>query len=85
MSKFTIFPTPVENDKLLEIPSCMNTFIWTINLCCTRYKLYKNYRITSPYDSDLPKLVLSIRSRILGLLYQEIVPPDAEILSLVET
>ena len=71
----------MENDKDLAIP----LFVWTINLCCARYKLHKNDRITILYDSDVLKRVLSIRARVLGLLYQEIIPPDVELFSLAET
>jgi hypothetical protein len=36
-------------------------------------------------DSDVPKRVLSFRARLIVLLYKEIILPEVEILSLVET
>jgi hypothetical protein len=36
-------------------------------------------------DPDVPKKVLSIRARLIVLLYKEIIHPEVEILSLAET
>ena len=38
-----------------------------------------------PSHSNVPKRVPCIQAHILGLLHQEIIPPDAEIFSLAET
>jgi hypothetical protein len=74
----------MEYDKHFAIPSCVNALVWTINICWRDINFVKmitqRILLTPMYHE-----CLCIPARVLGQLYKEILPPNAEILSLAET
>jgi hypothetical protein len=62
------------------IPSCITISVWTINFVLGNINLERRSATRSP-DSDVPKRVLWFRAPVLGLFYDEIIPPDTGILS----
>ena len=77
--------TPMEYDKHFAIPSCINVLIWTINVFWRDINFVKmitqRVLLTPMYHNEC----LCIPARVFGRLYKEILPPNAEILSLAET
>jgi hypothetical protein len=63
----------------------INILIWTTNLCWRDINFVKKDHATRPSDSEVSKRVLPTGARDLGLLYEEIIPPNVEIISFAKT
>jgi len=74
----------MEYDKHFMITYFINIFNLDYKFLLSRYKFCKNDHVAHPSDSHVPKQVPYIWPCIHGLFYQEIILPDAEILSLAE-